>query len=47
MMAAIDDDGTQDRVAVYDGGGMTVARDTGDCGLAMIAVMVEDGGSRQ
>jgi hypothetical protein len=42
-MAALDNKGTQDWVADYNGEGTTVSRDAGDSGVAMMAATVEDG----
>ncbi len=46
MTAAVDDKETQDRVADYNGEGRTVASNAGNSRLAMMALMVEDGGGR-
>jgi hypothetical protein len=43
----VDDEGTQDRVAEYNGEGTTVASDAGDSGVAMMAATVKDGGGSQ
>ncbi len=46
--SAVDDEGTQDRVADYNGEETTVARDAGDSLVAMMAATVEDcGGGRR
>ncbi len=47
MTAAVDDKGTQDRVAGYNGEGTTVASDAVESRVAMMAATVEDGGGRQ
>ncbi len=39
----MDDEGTQDWVVDYNVEWMTVARDARDSGVAMMALMVEDG----
>ncbi len=46
MTAAVDKEDTQDQVADYNRKETTVASNAGDIGLAMMAAMVEDGGSR-
>jgi hypothetical protein len=46
MTAAVDDEDTQDRVSDYNRVEIRVASNTGDSGVAMMAVAVEDGGSR-
>jgi hypothetical protein len=46
MMTVADDDNTQDWVADCNGEGQErVVRDSGDSGVVMMAVVVEDGGS--
>ncbi len=46
-MLVVGNEGTQDWVVNYNGEGMTVARDAGDSGVAMMAATVEDGGGGQ
>jgi hypothetical protein len=46
MTVAVDNKGMQDQVADYNGEGTTVASNAGDSGVAIMAVMVEDGSSR-
>jgi hypothetical protein len=44
---AVDNKGMQDWVVDYNGEGMMMACNAGDSGVAMMAVMVEDGGGRR
>jgi hypothetical protein len=43
---AMDEEGTQDWAADYNGERTTVASNAGDRGVGMMTAMVEDGGSR-
>ncbi len=45
-IVAEDNEGTQDWVADFNREGRTVASNAGDSGVAMMAVIVEDGGGR-
>jgi hypothetical protein len=45
--AVMEDKGTEDQVAEYNGKGMMVARDAEGSGVAMMAARVEDSGVRQ
>jgi hypothetical protein len=47
MAVAVNNKGTQDWVAIYNGQGTTVGSNVVESGVAMMAAMVEDGGSRQ
>ena len=47
MTAVVDNKGTQDWLADYNGDGTMVASNAKDSEVAMMAVMVEDGSGRQ